>query len=146
VVSEVNRNDLPSLARIVRDLQPDIWRLYQYSNRGAQNIGQLRHSLSTGEFEELVDHAAELASPVPTARSSETQTAGCLIVDPDGNILQPSATGYELRGNCLTDALDDIWTKLPARSVILDNKQWLSALTAPSANRARADQHPPDHG
>jgi len=133
VVSSVNRDDLPSLARIVRDLQPDIWRLYQYSNRGAQNIGQRRHSLSVGEFEELVEHLARLASPVPTACSSETQTAGCLIVDPDGNVLQPSGAGYERRGNCLTEALDDIWANIPARSVILANKQWLSALTAPSA-------------
>lgn len=139
VVSGVNRDDLPSLARIVRDVQPDIWRLYQYSSRGAQNIGQQRHSLSADEFEKLVDHVATLASPVPTARSSETQTAGCLIVDPDGNVLQPSGAGYEHRGNCLTEAIDHIWAKIPGRSVILTNKQWLSALTAPSAGRALAD-------
>jgi MoaA/NifB/PqqE/SkfB family radical SAM enzyme len=139
VVSDVNRDDLPALAMIVRDLQPDIWRLYQYSSRGAQNIGQQRHSLSADDFEELVDHVAMLASPVPTARSSETQTAGCLIVDPDGNVLQPSGVGYEHRGNCLTETLDDIWAKIPARSVILANKQWLYALTAPSAGRALAD-------
>jgi MoaA/NifB/PqqE/SkfB family radical SAM enzyme len=136
VVSNVNRDDLPSLARVVRDLQPDIWRLYQYSSRGAQNIGKQRHSLSADEFEELVDHAATLASPVPTARSSETQTAGCLIVDPDGNVLQPTGAGYECHGNCLTEALDNIWAKIPARSVILDNKQWLSALTLPAAGQA----------
>jgi MoaA/NifB/PqqE/SkfB family radical SAM enzyme len=139
VVSSVNRDDLPSLARMVRDLQPDIWRLYQYSNRGAQNIGQRRHSLSADEFKELVDRIATLASPVPTVRSSETQTAGCLIVDPDGNVLQPSGTRYEHRGNCLTEALDDIWAKIPARSVILANKQWLSALTAPSAGHVLAE-------
>ena len=135
VVSNVNRDDLPSLARIVRDLQPDIWRLYQYSNRGAQNIGQQRHSMPTDEFEELVDHVATLASPVPTARSSETQTAGCLIVDPDGNVLQPSDAGYEHRGNCLKEPLEDIWAKLPTRSVILSNKQWLAALTVPSTGQ-----------
>lgn len=139
VVSNVNRDDLGSLARIVRELQPDIWRLYQYSIRGAQNTGQLRHSLSADEFDELVDHSAALAFPVPTARSSEAQTAGCLIVDPDGNVLQPSDVGYEHRGNCLTESLDDIWAKIPARSLILENKQWLSALTAPSAGQALAD-------
>jgi MoaA/NifB/PqqE/SkfB family radical SAM enzyme len=139
VVSDVNRDDLPALARIVRDIQPDIWRLYQYSSRGTQNIGQQRHSLSADEFEELVDQVTALASPVPTARSSETQTAGCLIVDPDGNVLQPSGAGYEHRGNCITEALDDIWAKIPARSVILANKQWLSALTTPSASQALAD-------
>lgn len=140
VVSDVNRDDLPSLARIVRNLQPDIWRLYQYSSRGTQNIGQLRHSLPAHEFEELVGRIATLASPVPTAHSSEDQTAGCLIVDPAGNVLQPSDAGYEHRGNCLTEALDDIWAKLPARSVILANKHWLSAVTVPSAGQALA--HP----
>ena len=136
VVSDVNRDDLPSLAGIVRDLQPDIWRLYQYSNRGAQNIGQQRHSMSADDFEELVDHIATLAAPVPTACSSETQTAGCLIVDPDGNVLQPSGVGYEHHGNCLTEQLEDIWAKIPSRSVILSNKQWLGALTVPSTGQA----------
>lgn len=135
VVSDVNRGDLPALARIVRDLQPDIWRLYQYSNRGAQNIGQQRHSIPADEFAELADHVAALASPVPTACSSETQTAGCLIVDPDGNVLQPSDAGYEHRGNCLKEPLEDIWAKIPARSVILSNKQWLAALTVPSTGQ-----------
>ena len=139
VVSGVNRDDLPSLAKIVRDLQPDIWRLYQYSKRGAQNIGQQRHSMSDGEFEELVARVATLAAPVPTACSSETQTAGCLIVDPEGNVLQPSGAGYEHRGNCLTESLDDIWAKIPARSVILSNKQWLSALTLPRAGQALSE-------
>lgn len=136
IVSDVNRDDLPSLARIVRDLQPDIWRLYQYSNRGAQNVGQQRHSMPGDEFEELVDYVATLVSPIPTACSSETQTAGCLIVDPDGNVLQPSGADYEHCGNCLTEPLDDIWTKIPARSVILSNKKWLSALTAPGTGQA----------
>ncbi len=139
VVSDVNRDDLPALARTVRDLQPDIWRLYQYSSRGAQNVGQQRHSLSADEFAELADHAAALASPVPTACSSETQTAGCLIVDPDGNVLQPSGDGYEHRGNCLAEPLDDIWAKITARSVILSNKQWLAALTGSSAGQALAE-------
>jgi MoaA/NifB/PqqE/SkfB family radical SAM enzyme len=45
VVSHINRHDLPSLAETVRDLAPDIWRLYQYSSRGDQNFGQQRHRL-----------------------------------------------------------------------------------------------------
>ncbi len=139
VVSDVNRNDLPSLAKIVHELQPDIWRLYQYSSRGAQNTGQQRHSMSAEEFEELAAYVAMLASPVPIACSPETQTAGCLIVDPDGNVLQPSGAGYEHRGNCLTEPLEDIWAKIPTRSVILSNKQWLSTLTIRSTDQALAE-------
>ncbi len=128
VVSKVNRDDLPSLARVIRDLRPDIWRLYQYSSRGEKNLGQQRHALPGAEFQRLADEASELASPVPTARSSESQTQGCLIVDPNGDVLQPDGPGYMLRGNCLQDSLDEIWRKIPARSAIVDNKRWLSIL------------------
>ncbi|MGH3251739.1 MAG: radical SAM protein, partial [Trebonia sp.] len=94
VVSAVNRDDLPALASTVRDLAPDIWRLYQYSSRGDQNFGRQRHSLADEEFRHLVEEAAGLAAPVPTAPSAETETAGCLIVDPAGNVLQPAGAGY----------------------------------------------------
>jgi MoaA/NifB/PqqE/SkfB family radical SAM enzyme len=128
VVSQVNRHDLPSLARVIRKLQPDVWRLYQYSSRGEQNQGQQRHALPEEEFERLADEAAALAAPVPTARASESQTEGCLIVDPNGNVLQPDGPGYLVRGNCLQEPLDEIWNKIPVRSVITANKRWLSVL------------------
>jgi hypothetical protein len=67
-----------SARRRVRRLEPDIWRLYQYSARGAQNVGQKRHTLSEGEFRRLAEQAARGAAPVMTAPSSESQTAGCL--------------------------------------------------------------------
>lgn len=128
VVSQVNRDDLPSLARVIRELRPDIWRLYQYSSRGAQNLGQQRHALEEEEFQRVADEASTLAFPVPAARSSESQTQGCLIVDPNGNVLQPVGPGYVLRGNCLQDPLDEIWNKIPSRSTIIANKRWLSIL------------------
>jgi MoaA/NifB/PqqE/SkfB family radical SAM enzyme len=128
VVSQVNRHDLPSLARVIRVLRPDVWRLYQYSSRGEHNRGQQRHALTEGEFRSLAGQASELASPVPTARSSESETQGCLIVDPNGNVLQPDGSGYLLRGNCLREPLDGIWSRIPARSAIVANKRWLSIL------------------
>jgi MoaA/NifB/PqqE/SkfB family radical SAM enzyme len=128
VVSGVNRHDLAALARAVRDLAPDIWRLYQYSRRGEQNTGQQRHSLPDDEFRRLVVEAADLAAPVPTAPSAEAETAGCLIVDPAGNVLQPVGSRYVRRGNCLTEPLDRIWAEIPARSTIINNKRWLSVL------------------
>jgi len=129
VVSRVNRDDLPSLARTVHDIGPDIWRLYQYSSRGVQNFGQQRHWLADGEFQHLVDTATDLASPVPTAPSTEAETEGCLIVDPAGNVLQPTGDGYLPLGNCLDESLDRIWARNPARSTIINNKRWLSILT-----------------
>jgi MoaA/NifB/PqqE/SkfB family radical SAM enzyme len=128
VVSGVNRDDLPSLAEVVRMLEPDVWRLYQYSSRGWQNRGQQRHWLPEEDFHRLADRAAELAAPVPTARSTEAQTTGCLIVDPIGNVLLPTDGGYEECGNCLKESLDDVWARIPERSVITANKRWLSVL------------------
>ena len=128
VVSAVNRDDLPALARMVRDLGPDVWRLYQYSGRGEQNSGQQRHSLPDEEFRRLVCEAADLAAPVPTAPSAEAETEGCLIVDPAGNVLQPAGARYVRRGNCLEEPLDRIWAEMPARSTIISNKRWLSVL------------------
>jgi MoaA/NifB/PqqE/SkfB family radical SAM enzyme len=129
VVSGVNRDDLPALARTVRDLGPDVWRLYQYSSRGDQNTGQRRHPLADDEFRHLVVEAADLAAPVLTAPSAEAETEGCLIVDPAGNVLQPVGASYVRRGNCLDEPLDRIWAKIPARSTIINNKRWLSVLS-----------------
>jgi MoaA/NifB/PqqE/SkfB family radical SAM enzyme len=129
VVSGVNRDDLPELARTVRDLAPDVWRLYQYSSRGDQNTGQRRHSLPDDEFERLVKEAANVAAPVPVAPSAEAETEGCLIVDPAGNVLQPAGARYVRRGNCLEEPLDRVWAEIPARSTIINNKRWLSVLS-----------------
>jgi MoaA/NifB/PqqE/SkfB family radical SAM enzyme len=127
VVSRVNRDDLPSLAKTVCELAPDIWRLYQYSARGEQNYGQQRHWLPDEEFRQLVKTVADLA--VPTAPSSEAETEGCLIVDPAGNVLQPVGDRYLRLGNCLEESLDRIWAEIPERSTIINNKRWLSVLS-----------------
>jgi len=129
VVSRVNRDNLPDLARTIRELVPEVWRLYQYSSRGDQNTGQQRHSIKNDEFEYLVKEAAILAAPVPTAPSAESETEGCLIVDPAGNVLQPVGSTYQRRGNCLEEPLDRIWAQIPARSTIISNKRWLSVLS-----------------
>ncbi len=105
-----------------------MWRLYQYSQRGEQNIGQQRHVLSEADFHRLADAATELADPVPVARSAEAQTAGCLIIDPAGRVLRPTDFGYEECGNCLNEPLDAIWPRIPGQSVISANKRWLSVL------------------
>lgn len=129
VVSRVNQADLPLLAKVIRDLGPDIWRLYQYSRRGDQNSGQQRHLLPHEEFQRLVLRARDLAAPVPTASSTEAETEGCLIVDMAGDVLQPVGDTYFRRGNCLEEPLDRIWAKIPARSTIINNKRWLSVLS-----------------
>jgi MoaA/NifB/PqqE/SkfB family radical SAM enzyme len=130
VISAVNRENLPELARLIRELKPNVWRLYQYSDRGDQNSGQLRHRLPDEDFLLLAKKAADLASGVPTVSSTEAETMGCLIVDPAGNVLQPSGTGYARRGNLLEEPLDQIWAQMSvsSRKQIIENKGWLSVL------------------
>jgi MoaA/NifB/PqqE/SkfB family radical SAM enzyme len=135
VMSKVNRQDLPALAEIVRRLNPAIWRLYQYSGRGSWNIGQQRHRLEDDEFQLLAEEAEHLAKPVPTVRSTEAQSEGCLIVDSVGNVLQPTHAGYVQHGSCLDQPLDRIWADIPTQSTIIDNKRWLAVL--PRRNDSR---------
>ena len=94
-----------------------------------QNFGQRRHWLPDDEFQLLAKEAANLAAPVLTAPSTEAETEGCLIVDPSGNVLQPTGTSYLRLGNCLEEPLDQIWAKAPMQSKVIDNKLWLSVLS-----------------
>jgi len=128
VVSAVNRADLPSLADLVGRLKPDIWRLYQYSGRGDVNVGQHRHALTEDDFRALAENAAERAAPVPTAPSAEDLTAGCLIINPDGDVLQPVGDTYLRLGNCLDEKIDEIWAKIPSADTIIENKRWHSVI------------------
>ena len=129
VVSSVNRGDLSKLAEKVQELNPKIWRLYQYSSRGSYNRGRERHPLPDDEFRELAEEAESLVDPIPTAPSTEAQTEGCLIVDPAGNVLEPKGDTYAQRGNCLEESLDRIWSKIPTQSTIINNKRWLYVLS-----------------
>lgn len=129
VVSAVNSHDLENLAELIRGtLKPDIWRLYEYSSRGPVNHGQDRHRLAGYEFRDLAEKAAKLARPVPVVPSDENATAGCLIVDPAGDVLQPVSDGYRTLGNCLRQPIDDIWATASFSSTVEDNKRWLSVL------------------
>lgn len=129
VVSAVNSHDLENLAELVRDtIKPDIWRLYEYSSRGPVNHGQDRHRLTGHEFRYLAEKAAKLALPVPVVPSDESETAGCLIVDPRGDVLQPVSDGYRTLGNCLRQPIDEIWAAASFSATVQDNKRWLSVI------------------
>ena len=128
VISAVNRDRIDDLAWMVRDLAPDVWRLYQYSPWGPQNYGQARHRISDAAFAEIAARAAEMAAPVRVRASSASSTGGCFIVDPSGRILQTLGDGYEAVGNCLDEPVEDIWRRLPQQSVITSNKRWLQTI------------------
>jgi hypothetical protein len=62
------------------------------------------------------------------SRRTGRRLAGCLIVDPAGNVLQPTGAGYISHGNCLKEPIDDIWARIPSPVTIIENKRWLSVL------------------
>lgn len=128
VVSSVNVSDLPRLAGLVRDLQPSVWRLYQYSPRGSWNRGRARHTIPSNAFRTAASHAAAVASPVQVSSSDVDTSRGCLIVDPSGKVLLPRYNDYTILGDCLSEAIDKIWKNAPDRQVVQQNKKWLQII------------------
>ena len=63
--------------------------------------------------------------------------AGCLIVDPAGNVLVPTAVGYAHQGNCLESSIDEIWARIASPDTIIENKRWHSVLAGEQADRPR---------
>lgn len=128
VLSSVNVAAMPQLAGLVRDLSPDVWRIYQFSPRGPQNTGQARHRISATEFGAAVECAARLAAPVPVESSAVELTAGCLIVDSFGDVLSPLGTEYLTLGSCLDEPIENIWQRSTQQSVVVANKRWLQRI------------------
>jgi MoaA/NifB/PqqE/SkfB family radical SAM enzyme len=128
VLSNVNKEGILDLADLIRDeINPNIWRIYEYSQRGPINTGQKRHPLPRDEYEALVAMAADIVRPVVTSPSNTDTGKGCLIVDASGEVLMPSddhPDGYEPLGNCLETPIDEIWSKHPSVQRVIENKFW----------------------
>jgi MoaA/NifB/PqqE/SkfB family radical SAM enzyme len=132
VVSRVNRDDLQALATLVRDIRPDVWRLYQYSEIGDYNRGQVRHSISKDEFEHIVRLVSDKVGPTQVyASSAEQQGPGCLIVSMDGTVFPAGSERDVIHGNCLETPLDQIWNSIPTTHEISVNKRWHNILGEP---------------
>lgn len=125
VVSRVNSDNITKLAVLVRTLKPAVWRLYQYSPRGHWNRGEARHPIGEAEFYDIVEEATAIVAPVPVSASTAQVNAGCLLIDPEGNVLHASEKSYEVIGNCLKESIEDIWRTTADRLTIMSNKQWL---------------------
>jgi MoaA/NifB/PqqE/SkfB family radical SAM enzyme len=128
VLSAVNASDVERLAVLVRDLAPDVWRIYQYSPWGPQNLGLSRHSISDADYRDAVCRAVAVATPVEVAWSTTATTRGCLIVDSYGQVLVADDGGYRTVGNCVQERLEKIWEGLSERPVIATNKRWIGQL------------------
>jgi MoaA/NifB/PqqE/SkfB family radical SAM enzyme len=125
VVSQVNQDDIPALARLVRKIKPDIWRMYQYTEVGLYNRGQIRHRISTSKFERIAEVASVTAAPIKFyASTAQQQGPGCLIVSMDGTVFQATPELDIVYGNCLEIPLDQIWHKISHSQLITQNKLW----------------------
>jgi MoaA/NifB/PqqE/SkfB family radical SAM enzyme len=129
VVSKVNKDWLPRLAQFIRyEIDPDVWRLYQYSPFGDYNRGQERHTLPLEEFQDAVYGAAGIAYNMPTY-PSDNESQNCLIVDPAGQLSLSTRIGYQKLGDCLAEPIGDIWERELeiVQSQVMQNKRWIGA-------------------
>jgi MoaA/NifB/PqqE/SkfB family radical SAM enzyme len=128
VVSNVNRNDIIAMADLVSQLNPDIWRLYQYVPIGAYNRGQSRHEIPEEDFLQIADAARAAVAPIPVfASTAATQGPGCLIISMDGTVFHAGTDSDIIHGNCVDTPLDTIWknveNSLPGQNIVR-NKGW----------------------
>jgi MoaA/NifB/PqqE/SkfB family radical SAM enzyme len=128
VISSVNRDDIVSMAELIIQLNPDIWRLYQYVPIGAYNRGRDRHEIPEEDFLEIAEAVKTAVAPLPVfASTASTQGPGCLIVSMDGAVFHAAPDGDIVHGNCLDRPLDTIWKEIESSrlgQVIVRNKGW----------------------
>ena len=128
VVSSVNREDIAKMTRLITELKPDIWRLYQYVPGGPYNRGRQRHEIPEDDFREIAAGVKAAVAPIPVfASTASTQGPGCLLVRTDGTVFHAGADGDVIHGNCLDKPLDTIWKEIESSQsgkVILNNKGW----------------------
>lgn len=128
VVSSVNRHDIVAMADLVGQLQPDIWRLYQYVPIGPYNRGRSRHEIPERDFLEIAEAATAAVAPVQVfASTASAQGPGCLIVSMDGTVFHAGSDADIIHGNCTETPLDVIWKEVKDSQPgqwIISNKKW----------------------
>lgn len=127
VVSGVNEQELPELARLVSTLKPKKWRLYQYSPR--DNDGS-RHVIEKPVFERAVARAKDVVAEGVEVYPADNDTgSGCFIVRMDGHVVWPHGNGYEEfpNNNVLETPIEDIWKRYPGAATVIENKKWHGA-------------------
>ncbi|GAB4045706.1 hypothetical protein GCM10028810_20320 [Spirosoma litoris] len=127
VVSKKNIDDLLKIGELVQKINPNVWRVYEFSARGQANKYEILHSISSISFELKV---AELKKNFPLLNiqsSNNDQTAGCFIIDNKGVIVQPKGAKYTKIGSCLDNDIDEVWNKnLSFKTAVYKNKTWLN--------------------
>lgn len=126
VVSSVNEQGLPDLARLVSSLKPKKWRLYQYSPR--DNAGG-RHTIERAVFDRAVERArTEVGEEVEVYPADNVTGSGCFIVRMDGKVVWPDPNGWKYEefpdNDSLETPIDVIWQHYPGAATVVENKKW----------------------
>ncbi|GMV26900.1 MAG: hypothetical protein AMXMBFR58_29310 [Phycisphaerae bacterium] len=130
VVSEVNLDGMQQMATLVANLQPDVWRLYQYTSRGMGAPNKNRFAITDQVFDEVLARLRRTHPDLSISSSSSSESI-CFIIDHKGDVLRPSDGGYDLVGNALTHPIDDIWRgQWSQRQHVVFNKRWLESPSA----------------
>ena len=127
------------MAHFIRDeLQPYIWRGYQFADRGDYNVGAARHKLESAEYNDLVAMAKDEAYPVPLIDSNEELNAGCFIIEPDGTVLGADLHGYTQVADLANLPLLTVWEQQNHQAytgAIDNNKGWIDVFNTRRASR-----------
>ena len=126
VFSSVNLDGIPQLARLVDALAPDVWRIYQYTQRGVGASRSSHYELEAEGFGNALRLAKRLCPTVPIRSSTSDQMDGCFIVSHTGHVLQPKGLSYSNLGSCLHKPIDAIWhDRWTRRLETTLNKKWI---------------------
>ena len=123
-----NLDGLADLAQLVHDLQPDVWRIYRYAQRGENANKQQGHVISVDAFNAAVKKVRPIAAPVPVFPSMNESEGSCFIINSEGNVVMPHGTEDTVLANCLDTPIDGIWKKYYKTDTVLEYKKWIDAI------------------
>ncbi|HSX09491.1 MAG TPA: radical SAM protein [Candidatus Saccharimonadales bacterium] len=136
MVSGRNMNNLPRIAEVIRELEPDSWRLLEHSDRENDAKAKDRHKMKRSNFEFWAGWAPDHVAPIPVFASDNDLNAGCFIIDQLGNRQIPSGDSYREGPNCLEVPINRIWEEDPETTeIIILNKSWLDKAKASYLSR-----------
>ena len=111
ILSKVNLSYIFDIAKIIKNIAPDVWLIYQFSPRGKANTSKRKHNLSLHDFEAAVDCLLSQYPTINISSSSLISTEGCFLIDECGFFIKPMGKNYIRYSSCLNEKIDDVWKK-----------------------------------
>ena len=127
VATRQNISSIPDMIQMIKHINPDIWRIYQFASRSWRGLDE-NYSVNDLDFAELITEVRKQLEDKVQLSTSERQTSrGCFIVDHHGNYLDIHDTTYVKIGNVASMSVIEAWNKLTNRREIATNKRWLTS-------------------